>query len=84
MKRLIQFLFFVIIIALGSGFYVKSSYDSKTGDIIIGISIIATAFILMPLFIYRQSRGKKLKDYMLTQENLDKMKEKKGKNPENQ
>ena len=83
MKRLIQILFISILIALCIGFYFKSS-EREYGDIIIGISVLSTAFILMPLFIYRQSRGKKFKDYMLTQENIEKMKEKKGKNPENQ
>ncbi len=81
MKRLIQILFIVIIIALGAGFYIKNSQEDTTGDIIIGISIIAITFILMPLFIYNQSKGKKLKDYMLTQENLEKMRDKKGEKP---
>ncbi|NER13082.1 hypothetical protein GWK08_06505 [Leptobacterium flavescens] len=84
MKRIIQILFILILIALGAGFYIKSTGDHLTGDRIVGLAIIATAFILMPIFIYHQSKGKKMKDYMLTKENIDKMKEKKGKKPENQ
>lgn len=83
MKRLIQFLFFSILIAFCIGFYYKNSVDEQAGKIIIGISIMSTAFILMPLFIYRQSRGKKIKDYMLTKENIEKMQEKREKKPKN-
>ena len=84
MKRLIQILFFLIIISFGIGFYLKNTQDPSLGDVIIGITIFTTAFIFMPLFIYKESRGKKLKDYMLTKENIEKMNNKKGKNPENQ
>ncbi|NAS31804.1 hypothetical protein GTQ40_12525 [Flavobacteriaceae bacterium R38] len=84
MKRFIQILFFLILISFGFGFYFKNTQNTQLGDVIIGITIITTAFILMPLFIYRQSKGKKLNDYMLTKENIEKMRDKKGENPENQ
>lgn len=57
------------------GFIVQRS-EEKTGNIIIGLSILAGAFVLMPSFLIYRSRGRKFKDYMLTQENIQKMKEK--------
>ena len=84
MKRFLQILFFLILAAIGTGYYFKWHNDHPTGDLIIGLAILASAFILMPLFIFHQSKGKKLKDYTLTKENLDKMQEEKHKKKRNQ
>lgn len=84
MKKFIIFIFISIIIAILTGFYMKSSGNELTGDRIVGIAVLSIAFILMPLFIFYRSKGKKFKDYMLTQENLDKMRNKKGQEPENE
>ncbi|MCX2681292.1 hypothetical protein OOZ15_15170 [Galbibacter sp. EGI 63066] len=85
MKRIIQLLFVAIVIAVAVGYYFKLlEEDHITGDKIIGIAVLAFAFLLMPLFIYHRSKGKKLSDYTLTKDNLDKMNNKEGKNPENQ
>lgn len=84
MKRAIQILFFAILIAIGTGYYFKNSGDDLTGDRIIGIAVLASAFLLMPLFIYHRSRGKNIQNYMLTKENFEKMNGKKGNNPDNQ
>lgn len=84
MKRFLQILFVVILIAIGTGFYYKTYIDNQTGDRIIGIAVLASAFILIPFFIYHRSKGKKFQDYMFTQENIDKMNNKKGNNSENQ
>lgn len=62
----------------------KSTGNELTGDRIVGIAVLSIAFILMPLFIFYRSKGKKFKDYMLTQENLDKMRNKKGQEAENE
>ena len=43
------------------------------GDKWVGIAILTASFILMPLFIYHRWKNKKVKDYMLTEENLKKM-----------
>ena len=64
---------------MGVGFYVRTS-DQATGDIVIGLSILTGTFILMPLFIYHRWKNRKVKDYMLTKENLDKMREREGDN----
>lgn len=84
MKKFIIFIFISIITAILTGFYIKSTGNELTGDRIIGIAVLSIAFILMPLFIFYRSKGKKFKDYMLTQENLDKMRNKKGQRPENE
>lgn len=84
MKKFIVFIFVSIIIAISIGFYMKSTGNEVTGDRIVGIAVLSIAFILMPFFIFYRSKGKKFKDYMLTQENLDKMRNRKGQRPENE
>ena len=76
MKKIILILFICIIAAIVYGFYKKNTGEELTGDRIIGISVLATAFVFMPLFIYHNAKGKKMKDYMLTEENLKKMRKK--------
>ena len=57
------------------GYYFKNSGDHATGDKWVGLAILAASFILMPLFIYHRWKNKKVKDYMLTEENLKKMRQ---------
>ena len=64
-----------ILIAIAVGFYLRSTGDVILGDRIIGIAVLATAFILMPIFLYVRWKGKRLKDYTLTKENMDRMKD---------
>ena len=59
---------------LGWGHYIRPE-DPKTGDLIIGISIASLFFVFMPFFIYHRWKNKDVKDYMLTKENIEKMKE---------
>ena len=79
MTRFLQFLFSLILLALIAGFIIKSN-QAVIGDRIIGITILFTSFIFMPLFIYHRWKDKKLSDYTLTAENLEKMR-KTSKNP---
>ncbi|QNJ97723.1 hypothetical protein [Constantimarinum furrinae] len=72
MKYVIIILFFSILICGGIGFYIKPD-NFATGDFLIGISIVTGVFILMPLFIYYRWRKRSVKDYMLTKENIEKM-----------
>ncbi len=64
-----------ILIAIGVGFYFRLNGDVLTGDRIIGISVLASAFVLMPIFLYVRWKGKRLKDYTLSEENMKKMKD---------
>lgn len=74
MRIFVNILFILILIAFITGYIIKSK-DELLGDRIIGISILVGAFIWMPAFIIYRSKGKKIKDYMLTNENLQKMKD---------
>ncbi|XLS29426.1 hypothetical protein ACJD0Z_01070 [Flavobacteriaceae bacterium M23B6Z8] len=84
MKWIIRILFIAILSSVIIGYYFKNSGDHTSGDRLIGIAILASAFILMPVFIYHRSKGKNLKDYMFTQENLNKMNDKSPEKPDNQ
>lgn len=72
MKYFITILFIAVLIALGSGFYIKSG-DEATGKLIIGLTLMVGFFILMPLFIYHRWKNRSVKDYMLNKENIKKM-----------
>lgn len=62
------------------GFYVMQvENDEVLGNRIIGLSVLASVFILLPMFLVLRWRGKKLKDYTLSDENLKKMKDRKKK-----
>lgn len=74
MKYFLTVLFISILISLGIGFYLKPE-DEATGNLIIGLTLIAGFFVLMPLFIYHRWKDKNVKDYMLTKENIEKMQE---------
>ena len=76
MNTVIKILGILIAIAIGTGFYYRMQDEIILGDRIIGIAVLASAFILMPIFLYVRWKGKRLQDYTLTKENLDKMKEK--------
>lgn len=74
MKLIIKIVFIIIAIGFVSGFIIKYYGEEQTGEIIIGISVLASSFILMPLFLYHRWKGKKLEDYTLTKERIDEMK----------
>ncbi len=75
MKYIIRFLSITIITLVCVGYYFKNSGDHAFGDKLVGIGILAASFILMPIFIYHRWKNKKVKDYMLTDENLKKMRD---------
>ena len=73
MKYVIRILFVVILVLIGTGYYFKNNNDHIVGDRWVGIGILLTAFVLMPVFIVYRWKGKKVNDYMLNKENLKKM-----------
>lgn len=73
MNTLLKILGVIILITIGVGYYFRLNDDLVLGDRIIGIAILASAFILMPIFLYHRWKGKKLKDYTLSEENMKKM-----------
>ncbi len=75
MNLFMKILGILILIAIGVGFYFRLTGEVLTGDRIIGISVLASAFILMPIFLYVRWKGKRLKDYTLSEENMKKMRD---------
>ena len=75
MKWVLRILGILILIALGVGFYFRIVDEISLGDKIIGVAVLVSAFVLMPIFLVVRWRGKKLSDYTLTKENMDKMKD---------
>jgi len=74
MKYLLFLLVFFSVIGISYGFYIRLE-DLPQGDLFIGLSLMLLFFIAMPIFIYRRWKGKDVKDYMLTKENILKMRE---------
>ncbi len=64
MKYLLRFLTFAIVLGIGVGFYLKNT-ENPYGEIIIGLSVLALAFLFMPLFIYYRYKDKKPDDFLL-------------------
>jgi len=69
--------------AIVYGFSVKNE-QPKVGHRCIGGGTVGLFLVAMPLFLFKESRGKQLKDYMLTKENIEKMQNQSGEKPENQ
>jgi len=79
LKILVKILSYIVFIGLFFGIFSKELLDDRLGDVIIGVSVLVGTFIFMPLFLAHRWKGKKLKDYTLSDENLKKMKENSGK-----
>ncbi|WP_178987259.1 hypothetical protein [Winogradskyella schleiferi] len=63
--------FLASISSIVCGFLLDLDYSQK----LIGFGVLGLFLIVFPLFSYYRWKGKNLKDYMLTKENLDKMRE---------
>lgn len=84
--KLKYLIIFIVLVSFGAiiyGFSIKEEENSGA-DKYIGFGTIGLFLVAMPLFLYKESKGKKMKDYMLTQENIMKMRKKEGKNTDNQ
>lgn len=57
-----------------AGYLLNTDYTQK----LIGFGVAGLFVIVFPLFSYYRWKGKNLKDYMLTKENLDKMRKHKN------
>ncbi len=71
MKYLIWFFFLVAMSMIIAGFILEVDYNQK----LIGFGVVGLFVLVFPLFSYYRWKDKNVKDYMLTQENLDKMRE---------
>ncbi|MDO7173363.1 hypothetical protein [Mariniflexile sp. AS56] len=75
MKYLIIFLFIAAFGSILTGYFLESEYSQK----LIGFGVCGLFFIAFPIFSYYRWKDKDVKDYMLTKENLDKMREREKK-----
>ncbi|WP_416445407.1 hypothetical protein ACH3O9_06340 [Leeuwenhoekiella sp. A16] len=75
MRTAIIVLFFLLVITMGVGFYLREIDEIVAGDRCIGLSILAAVFILMPMFLYHRWKNRKVHDYMLTEDNIKKMRD---------
>lgn len=70
--KIITGIFFLAsITSITCGFFIDAEYSQK----LIGFGVLGLFLIVFPLFSYYRWKDKNLKDYMLTKENLDKMRE---------
>jgi hypothetical protein len=75
MKYLLRILFLGILISLSYGLYVNSTGNTLLGNKIIGFTVLTAAFIFMPIFLVHRWKGKRLQDYTLSKENLEKIRD---------
>ncbi|MCE2613809.1 hypothetical protein LVD13_12570 [Flavobacteriaceae bacterium D16] len=75
------FIVLVVLASIGSIIYGFSIKDEQLplANKYIGFGTVGLFLVAMPLFLIKESKGKKVKDYMLTDENIRKMREKKQK-----
>lgn len=71
MKYVIAFLFLVSIVSIIVGF----STDLDLSEKLVGFGVMGLFFVVFPLFSWYRWKNKDVKDYLLTKENLDKMRE---------
>lgn len=76
MKYLIGLSFIASLASIICGYWLDVDYRQK----LIGFGVLGLFFVVIPLFTYHKAKGKKIKDYMLTKENLDKMRDKEKRN----
>ena len=77
MRIVLWICFIAMLGGFGTGFYIKIiEVNSELGDKIIGLSVLFSTFIFMPLFLYHRWKGKNIKDYVLDKKKLDEMREK--------
>ncbi|MBT3443577.1 MAG: hypothetical protein HN443_00875 [Flavobacteriaceae bacterium] len=75
MKYFLRLLFLLIVTSLITGLYVNNTGDTLLGNKIIGFTVLTAAFVFMPIFLVHRWKGKNLKDYTLSKENLDKLRD---------
>ena len=68
-------IFFVLVIANIIAGYIICQDDMALGEKWIGFSVATGFLVYMPIFLVHRWKGKQLKDYTLSTENLKKMKE---------
>ncbi|OIQ29357.1 MAG: hypothetical protein BM564_06580 [Bacteroidetes bacterium MedPE-SWsnd-G2] len=70
MKYIIILIFIACFTSIFCGYFLDVDYSEK----LIGFGVAGIFLIAFPLFSYYRWKNKDVKDYMLSKENLDKMK----------
>ena len=75
MKFLLRLLFLSILVSLSIGIYHKNFLESELeGEKIIGATVLFSVIFFLPLFLYNRWKDKNIRDYTLTKENFERMK----------
>ncbi|WP_127136215.1 hypothetical protein [Flagellimonas oceanensis] len=83
--KLKYIVFLIMLASLGSIFYGLSlEEEHPNAPKYIGGGTVGLFLVAMPLFLWKESKVKNMKDYMLTKENIKKMQEKEREKTENQ
>ena len=72
MKYIIGLLFIASVGSIIAGFVFK---PEPIAEKLIGFGVVGLFIIVIPLFTYHRWKGRKVKDYMLTKENIEKMRD---------
>ncbi|RTE55508.1 hypothetical protein EHW67_02790 [Arenibacter aquaticus] len=83
MKYIISLILIASIISIIYGFSIKEE-DLILANKCIGFGTVGIFLLAMPLFLIKVSKGKKMKDYMLNEENIRKMQGKDKETTDNQ
>lgn len=83
MKYVISLIVLASIGAILYGFSIQEE-ELSLAHKYIGFGTAGLFLLAMPLFLYKESKGKKMNDYMLTEENIRKMRGKEDEKPGNQ
>ena len=71
MKYILTLLTLASFGSIAVGYFVETQFPEK----FIGFGVVGLFLIVIPLFSYYRWKDRSVKDYMITKENLDKMRE---------
>ncbi len=87
MRFKVKYLIVLVVLASLAGIiygFTIMEKDPVLANKCIGFGTVGLFLLAMPLFLIKESKGKKVKDYMLTEENLRKMQGRDSKKSGNQ
>ncbi|WP_035483669.1 hypothetical protein [Gaetbulibacter saemankumensis] len=70
-----KYIILIIAIAAFTSIILGFTLDVDYANKLVGFGVMSLFFIVFPLFAYYRWKDKDIKDYMITKENLDKMRE---------
>ena len=83
MKYIVIIITLVSIVSIVYGFSLYETQQAIAHKYI-GSGTLGLFLLAMPIFLYKESKHRKMKDYMLTEENVRKMRGEKIEKPESQ